>query len=140
MKNIKLLLLLTALVFGGSVFAQVTLTNAKNVNGDELDFSPVPYKDGVIYTTSKSTRFLTCPSDNPERFTDLKFAKRNADGTFGDVDKLRGDVNGRYNDGVATFNDAATIMIFSRNNKEGKNEADSINLKLYTAELEGDKW
>lgn len=142
MKNIRPLFLLFALVMSFQLVGQqgVELKNIKEINTSQLDFSPVPFGNGVIFTSSKSNRFLQCPSDNPGDYTDLKYAEKNADGTYGKPVSLTGSVNGKYNDGAASVNPAGNKMIFTRNNLNGKNAADVIDLKLYSADLEGEKW
>ncbi len=142
MKNIKPLFLLFAFAMSLQLTAQqgVELKNIKEINTTQLDFSPIPFGNGVIFTTSKSNRFLQCPPQNAGDYTDLKFAEKKADGTFGKPVSLSGGVNGKYNDGSAAVNPAGNKMIFTRNNMEGKNAADVIDLKLYSADLEGDKW
>ncbi|MBI1223774.1 MAG: OmpA family protein [Bacteroidetes bacterium] len=142
MKNIKPLLLLFTLVLSFQLFGQqgVELKNIKEINGSQLDFSPIPYKNGVIFTTSKSNRFLQCPPEKPDDYTDLKFSEKKDDGSFTKPVSLSGKVNGKYNDGNAAFNPTGDKMIFTRNNLEGKNAQGIIDLKLYSADLEGDKW
>lgn len=142
MKIIKPLFLLLAFAMSFQLSAQqgVELKNIKEINGKELDFSPVPYKNGIIFTTSKSNRFLKCPSQNAGDYTDVKYAEKKADGTFEKPVSLSGDVNGKYNDGCAAFNATGTKMIFTRNNLNGKNDNNVMDLKLYSVDLEGDKW
>lgn len=142
MRNIKPLLLLLCLAIASLAFAQqeVQLTNIKAVNTDRLDFSPVPFQNGIIFTSSKSDRFLKCPSDNPGDYTDVFFAPKNEDGTFGEKEMLDGDINGKYNDGVVSLSPDGKKMIFTRNNISGKNAQNIIDLKLYSADLMDDDW
>ncbi len=142
MKNIKPLLLLFTLAFSFQLMGQqgVEFKNIKEINGSQLDFSPIPFGNGVVFTTSKSNRFLQCPPEKPDDYTDLKYSEKKADGTFTKPVQLAGKVNGKYNDGCAAFNPAGNKMIFTRNNLQGKNSQDIIDLKLYSADLEGDKW
>lgn len=118
----------------------VELTNLRAINSENLEFSPIPWGDGIIFTSSKSNRFLKCPAENSGEYTDLFYAKRNEDGSFGEKEALKGKVNGKYNDGVATFNTLGNKMIFTRNNLNGRNEYDVIDLKLYSADLENGQW
>ncbi|MBI5916139.1 MAG: OmpA family protein [Bacteroidetes bacterium] len=137
----KPLLLLLGLVVSSQLMAQgVELKNIKEINTKELDFSPVPFGNGIIFTSSKSNRFLKCPSNNAGDYTDLKYAEKITDSTFQKPVSLSGSVNGKYNDGSSTFNPAGNKMIFSRNNTSGKNDQNVIDLKLYSADLVGDRW
>lgn len=141
MKNYTTLILF-CFAMATSVSAQqdVELTNLRDLNTEHLEFCPVPWGNGVVFTSSKSNRFLKCPSDNPGEYTDLYFAKRNADGSFVEKQTLSGKINGKYNDGAATFNALGNKMIFSRNNLNGRNQYDVIDLKLYSADLENGQW
>ncbi len=142
MKNIKPLFLLFALAVSFQLIGQqgIELKNIKEVNVKELDFSPIPFGNGIIYTTSKSNRFLQCPSENAGDYTDIKYSEKKADGTFGKPEPLEGDINGKYNDGAVAIFPGNSKLIFTRNNKNGRNAEEIIDLKLYTAELVGDKW
>ena len=144
MKNIKPLLLLLSLAFCGSLFSQnVEIKNLQEINSEELDFSPMPFGNGIMFTSSKSDRFLTCPvwdDNNQGSYVDLYYAEKNTDGTWKEPVALKGKVNGKYNDGVPTFNPAGDKMIFTRNNLNGKNSQNVIDLKLYTGDLESENW
>ncbi|MCF8247829.1 MAG: OmpA family protein [Saprospiraceae bacterium] len=142
MKNIKPFLLLLAFALSSQLMAQqgIELKNITEINGTELDFSPIPYGNGLIFTSSKSNRFLKCPAQNAGDYTDVKYAEKKADGTFGKPVSLTGNVNGKYNDGSCAMNPAGNKMVFTRNNLGGKNSDDVIDLKLYSADLDGDKW
>ena len=59
MKNIRHLFLLLSFACCGVLYSQnVELTNLKDINSEELDFSPMPFGNGIMYTSSKSDRFL----------------------------------------------------------------------------------
>ncbi len=137
MKNMKPLLLFISLAFGCDLLAQgVEFQNINATNTERLDFSPMPFGNGLIYTSSKTNRFLKCPSDNPGDYTDVYYVEKKADGTFGERESLDGGVNGKYNDGNATFNPTGDLMLFTRNNLSGKNAMDVIDLKIYAAQKE----
>ncbi|MEO1258394.1 MAG: OmpA family protein [Bacteroidota bacterium] len=144
MKNIKPFLLLLSLAFCGSLFSQnVEIKNLQDVNSEELDFSPMPFGNGIMYTSSKTDRFLTCPvwdDNNKGDYVDLYYAEKNSDGSWKEPVALKGKVNGKYNDGVPTFNPAGDKMIFTRNNLNGKNNKDVIDLKLYTGDFQDETW
>lgn len=141
MRNFLLLISTLSLLAAQTSFGQgVELINLEKLNTDHLEFNPVPWGDGIIFTSSKSNRFLKCPSDNPGEYTDLFFARRNPDGTYGQRVALKGKVNGKYNDGAATFNTLGNKMIFTRNDMKGRNAYDVIDLKLYSADLVDSQW
>ena len=142
MKNIKPLLLLLSLIFCANLQAQdVEIKNLKDVNSEELDFSPMPFGNGIMYTSSKSDRFLSCPVyDNSGSYVDLYYAEKNPDGSWKEPVVLKGKVNGKYNDGVPAFNPTGDRMLFTRNNLDGKNDSNIIDLKIYTGDFQEDNW
>ena len=142
MKNMKPLLLLLSLAFCGSLVSQnVEIKNLKDINSEELDFSPMPFANGIMYTSSKTDRFLNCPVyDSKDSFVDLYYAEKNPDGTWKEPIALKGKVNGKYNDGVPSFNPTGSQMFFTRNNLNGKNAQNVIDLKIYTGDFQSENW
>ena len=139
MKNIKPFLLLLSLTFCGQLFSQVEIKNLTDINSDELDFSPMPFGNGIMYTSSKSDRFLSCPTYG-DSYVDLYYAEKKADGTWDEPIVLKGKVNGKYNDGVPAFYPGGERMVFTRNNLKGKDERNIIDLKLYNGHLVDGTW
>ena len=120
---------------------QVAVTNVRQINSAHLDYSPVPYKGGIVFTSTrgKGEDALedTWTKDN---FSDLFFAKKIGEQSFTEAKLLAGNINGDFHDGTATFNKMGTVMYFSRNNDKGKNTNDIVDLKIYTATLNNKKW
>lgn len=120
---------------------RVNVTNARQLNSGHLDYSPVPYRGGIVFTSTrgKGENLLedTWTKDN---FSDLFYAKKVGNQSFNAVELLAGNINGDFHDGTATFNKAGTVMYFSRNNEDGKNTKAVVDLKIYSAELNAKKW
>lgn len=120
----------------------VTVTNAKALNSGHLDYSPVPYKGGVVFTSTRGGKSKDGIEDTwtKDNFSDLFFAKKIGTQSFNAVELLEGQINGDFHDGTATFNRQGTVMYFSRNDDEGKNTKEIVDLKIYSAELNNKKW
>ncbi len=117
---------------------EIDLVNVKSLNSNSLDFSPVPYKDGIVFTSSRGLKKrITKHWDlwTNDHFTDLFFSKKDKNGSFTNPVPLKGNTNKHFHDGVATFNQGGTMMYFSRNNETGKSADNEINLKLYSSTL-----
>lgn len=141
MKKINPLFLLLGLFLTSNLVAQnVEFENIQIINEERLDFSPVPYGNGLMYTSSKGDRFLQCPPMDDQQYTDLYFAPKNVDGSFDEPVRLKGEVNGKYNDGVPIFTADGNTMYFTRNNLKGKNAQGIIDLKIYMVELVDGNW
>lgn len=120
---------------------QVAVANMRELNSAHLDYSPIPYKGGLVFTSTrgKGEDALedTWTKDN---FSDLFFAKKINEQSFTEIQLLAGNINGDFHDGTATFNKTGTVMYFSRNNDKGKNTNDIVDLKIYTATLNNKEW
>ncbi len=118
------------------------VSNAAELNSPQLDFHAVPYKDGVIFTSTRDKESIfSCDQDFAKgHYSDLYFAKTDAEGNFYVPQLLEGEVNGRYHDGVATFTPEGNTMYFSRNSSAGPNDKGLIDLKVCTANWKNGMW
>lgn len=99
----------------------VSVKNMVDLNSEALDFSPIQYKNGVIFTSNRGVkRGVAVNRDKwtQSSFTDIFYAKKNSTGEITEIEALDNDINGKYHDGVVTFNKPGTLMIFSRSNKK----------------------
>lgn len=112
------------------------------LNTSHLDFSPIPYKNGVIFTSTRGTDRVAKRRDlwTDDNFTDLFFAEKSKDGDYKEATALIGDINGKFHDGVATFDKSGKTMYFTRSNKSGKSSEGLIDLKIYSATNEDGQW
>ena len=122
--------------------AEYEVKNLKVLNSSELDYSAVPYGDGVVFTSTRGKSGLfSCTNDFANgHYSDLYFAHQDAEGFFSPPQLLEGEVNGKYHDGTATFTTDEATMIFSRNNRRGTNSKGTIDLKVYEAKWKGGSW
>ena len=121
----------------------VTVTNMVDLNTEALDFSPIQYKNGVVFTSNRGvSRGISVNRDKwtQSSFTDIFYAKRSSSGEITEVKAMDSEINGKYHDGVVTFNKSGTLMIFSRSNKKGRGKDGIKDLKLYSAQNKGDYW
>ena len=119
-----------------------SVENVGELNSQYLDYCAVSYRDGVVFTSGRGGRgVFVCDDDLATgRYSDLYFAKADAEGRFFLPEMLHGDVNGKYHDGTATFTPDGETMIFSRNNRDGLNKAGLIDLKIYTSKRKKGDW
>ncbi len=120
--------------------SHVEITNVKVLNTSHLDFSPIPYKDGLVFTSTRGISRMNNRKDvwTKDNFSDLFYSKRKEDGTLEDPIPLFGAINGNYHDGTATFNRPGNMMFFTRNNNDGKSKKGLIDLKIYSASKDAD--
>ncbi|MEM1123158.1 MAG: hypothetical protein AAGJ18_22140, partial [Bacteroidota bacterium] len=120
----------------------IVVKNQSELNSVYHDFSPIPYGNGLIFTSMRASGKLS--SDELDHWTNVGFSdlyyagkKGNA---FEEPTELEGEVNGRYHDGVATFNSAKNEMIFTRNPKKEKGKDGIRRLQLYEATGKEKSW
>lgn len=118
------------------------VSNATDLNSPYLDFSPVAYEEGVVFTSSRGINQMIVHQDNwtKKHFNDLFFAKKYGEQAFMTPEALSGNINGKHHDGTATFSPDGATMIFTRNNRSGKAANDVKMLKLYAAKKKGNNW
>jgi len=116
--------------------------NMADINTQYLDYCAVPYGNGVMFTSARGgKRVFVCDQDLVTgRYSDLYFAKEDAEGRFFSPDMVRGNINGKYHDGAPTFTPDGKTMIFSRNNGAGQNSLGRIDLKVYSAQSNRGQW
>lgn len=109
---------------------------ASKLNTGGSNFSPVWYRDGVVFVSDRNAKAKTYQwTGRP--FLDLYYSKKDQSGNYGTAMALQGDVNGLYHEGPATFNSKDDTMYFTRNNyvkrKVEKSSNDVVILQLYEA-------
>ncbi|MGK0366116.1 MAG: outer membrane protein OmpA-like peptidoglycan-associated protein [Saprospiraceae bacterium] len=120
----------------------VKITNFSVLNSEGLDFSPILFKEGVVFTSDRGVGRLTKKVDlwSKDNFTDLFYAQLNEDGIVGEVESLANTVNHKLHDGTATFSPDGSKMIFSRTDEKGKNTKGIKESQLYFTEFEDEEW
>jgi outer membrane protein OmpA-like peptidoglycan-associated protein len=112
----------------------------------EDNFSPAYYHSGIVFLSDKSFKGLTNSKSEwtGKRYLDLFYAARTDKGNWIDPEPLRGEVNGRFNEGPAVFTKDYTTMYFTRNNylssKIEKNKKNVNVLKIFKAHTEDGVW
>lgn len=110
--------------------------NFKSVNSEHLDFSPIPYKNGIIFT---STRDSSCECKDKiakDNYTDLYIANFSSN----KISQLEGDLNGIHHDGVASATSDGNTLFISRTNKKGRRKDKIKDSKIYTLSKSEEKW
>jgi len=126
--------------------SSVTLKNSK-INSPYSDYK-VSYlgEDKIVYSSSKETEsFLSIKSIwNNEAYTNLYESRFDGDSPTGEVSKLKGRINGFYNESSAVFTKDGKTMYFTRNNhlanKVKTDSLENVLLKIYKAKYDGKRW
>ena len=125
----------------------VIVKNMVDLNSEKLDFSPMFYRNGLVFTSTRTTdEKLTKRKDlwTNDNFMDLYRADVDADNLTSGVSHLFREVNIKYHDGAATFTKDQNTMYFSRSNyKNGKRRKDEkgiTRLKIYESKNNSRDW
>lgn len=116
----------------------IKLSPIEGINSDLLDFSAVPYRGNVVFTSSRGENQSCRDSWTGTGYTDMYIASVK-DGKATDVKPFQEETNQRYHDGTATFNQAGTMMYFTRNQAfVGENKTRF--LKIFESKLRSGTW
>jgi peptidoglycan-associated lipoprotein len=108
-------------------------------------FGQVPYGEGIMFTADKMT-FKNSNTSNwtGRSYLDIYFSQKDQNGKWLSPMLLKGNVNGQYHEGPASFTKAGNVVYFTRSNyakkKMAKSSKNENNLQLFRGELVGDKW
>lgn len=122
----------------GVLMAQDTyqIQNLEVVNSEHLDFSPVPYKNGIMFTSTRDNNCKCKDKANEDNFTDLFYA----DFMTNNVKPLKGDLNGKRHDGVASWTSNGNVLYATRTNTRGKRKDGVRDSKIYKYTQENGEW
>ena len=112
-----------------------------NVNSDVLDFGPSYYKNKIVFASSRTT-----PGSNVRKYNWTR--KPFWDMYVSDVDERQLKtpeifdigLNGKMNDGPASFSNGGTFMAFTRNNYHDKSKDRVVELQIYFSSFKDGKW
>ncbi len=126
----------------GTVIAQsVKIKNLELVNSDQLDYSPVSYKNGVLFTSNRTPKKTTIWNKIfRKKSPNLFFAEKVKDGIFKAPVAIESKMNGKMNEGAITVDRSGNLMIYAVNDKKSKNDYELVDLKLYSTIFENGKW
>ncbi len=115
------------------------------LNSNSSSFATVFYNNGIVFASDRNASGSKRNAEWTGRpFLDLYYAKHEADDKWGMPVALKGDVNGMYHDGPATFSSDGNTMYFTRNNYLNKRSTPNsdrvINLRIFSAVNNNGEW
>ncbi len=121
--------------------------NALRLNTPKQNyFSPAFYRSGIVFLSDKYYKGSNRTKSDwtGERYLDMFYAKKTDYGNWLDPEPIRGDVNGKFNEGPLVFSHDNNTMYFTRNNYMSnvieKNKRNINVLKIYKSELVEGFW
>ena len=117
----------------------IAVDNLSSLNSDKHDFSPIPYKNGLVFTSMREGKNNQVDQWTNSGYSDLYFAEKK-EGQFTTPTPLKGDINGQFHDGVATFDPMRNEMIFTRNTTNSNNKEEVKILEIFVAKRKDNEW
>jgi outer membrane protein OmpA-like peptidoglycan-associated protein len=127
-----ILVLMTALIFGQNSPGQYTVKNAK-INTQSSDFGTAFFgTDKVVFASPKKGFTLNREENTSQPFLDLYIGEVTEDGQIVKKQKLKGDINSKYHEGMVSFTKDMKTVYFSANNyiKKKKNKEKNKSTKF----------
>ncbi len=133
-------------------YRDTTLFSIKEVNIPEMatSFAQVPYGKGIMFTGDKYNYDPSLINNDVYNWTgrsylNIYYTAKDESGKWLSPMNLKGNINGQYHEGPACFTKDGHVVYFTRSNylkkkKLDKSSKSENNLKLFRAELIGDKW
>jgi len=109
-------------------------------------FGPSIYKDGIVF--AGETEITSAASTNPwtgYSFLDMFYIEKDDQGNWDIAENFSRNLNGRFHDGPATFNEDETMIIYTRSAMRNEkrrlvNEENENQFYLYMSKLENGEW
>ncbi len=109
-------------------------------------FAPAFYRSGILFSSDRAEKGLSRTKSDwtGNRYLDLFYVKKTDKGNWLDPEPLRGDVNGKFNEGPMVVTHDNSTMYFTRNdyikNVAEKNQKNTNVLKIFRAEFQEGEW
>ncbi len=111
------------------------------VNSEQSDFGTSYFKKKITFTSTKQqTKFINRKWNwNKMPYLNIYTADV-AEGDLTNLKTFKNKINKKYHDGPASFNEAGTMMVFTRNNYLNTSKDGVVKLQLYFSDLKDGKW
>lgn len=150
MKNFFVLSVFAMLCFSTNINGQVPLSeelvvvsNERGINSEELEFSPVFYKDGIVFISTRFESLVFNVKDKNiggKNIMSIYRAQRNEEGFLGSPEPLADELIFRLHEGPVTFDRTASSIFFTRNENVHQAPDGYKKLQIYAAAKEEDVW
>jgi outer membrane protein OmpA-like peptidoglycan-associated protein len=123
---------------------RVVLTNERRVNSDRLEYSPVFYKDGVVFVSTRDVNILY---DNVKdiriggvHLMSIFWSQRDEEGFLQEPVLFSANILEKVHEGPMTFDREASTIYFSRNELKEYAPDKLLKMQVYQASKEGEEW
>ncbi len=147
MKYTSHILFAVAMLIHLNMFAQIknydiSLAPFSTLTNDE--FSPVYYKNGIVFCSNKKNNSLITYEDNNKKLFNIFYVAKKVNSRFGSVNLLAKEITTNYNEGPATFTGTGDTIYYCRNTnirEQLKDNSEANNkLGIFSAEFTNGAW
>lgn len=111
-----------------------------NVNTDAEDFGTSYYKDKIVFASTRTTKLMPKESNrNGKPFLNM-YVSEVDNKQLKTPENFDKSLNGKMNDGPASFNKEGTFMAFTENNYDLKRKELIVKLEIYFRTYADNKW
>ncbi len=117
---------------------RIVLTNERRVNSDELEFSPVFYKDGIVFVTTRSENLLYQNIRDSRaggiHLMSMFWSQRDEEGFLKEPERFSNELITKVHEGPMTFDRTASTIFFTRNELVEYAPDKLLKMQIYQAE------
>jgi outer membrane protein OmpA-like peptidoglycan-associated protein/tetratricopeptide (TPR) repeat protein len=115
--------------------------NHLDINTDARDFGASYYKEKVVFASSRATPKMIQRKSNRDGLPYLNIYEADVkDNQLKNADDFDKSINGKMNDGPASFTTDGNYMAFTRNTRNVAKGEKIVNLEIYFRTAEDKKW
>jgi outer membrane protein OmpA-like peptidoglycan-associated protein/tetratricopeptide (TPR) repeat protein len=113
-----------------------------NINTEQQDFGTSYFKDKIVFASTRQPIKMIKKDWNWNElpFLDIYTAQVDSTLQFKSYQKFHNEINKKYHEGPASFNEKVDFMAFTRNNYKNKSQDGIRKLQLFTSEFKDGKW
>lgn len=121
---------------------RIVLTNERRVNSDELEYSPVFYKDGIVFISTRHESLLYEVKDKNAggiNIMSIYWSQRDEEGFLQAPEVFSNELLTRMHEGPLTFDPTASTIYFTRNELVELAPDNLKKLQVYQAEKDSNE-
>ncbi len=116
---------------------RIVLTNERRINSDELEYSPVFYKDGIVFVTTRNENLLYSYIKDKRaggiNLMSMYWSQRDEEGFLKEPELFSNQLVTKVHEGPMTFDRTASTIFFTRNELVELAPDNLLKMQIYEA-------
>jgi len=122
---------------------RIVLTNERRTNSDQLEFSPVFYKDGIVFVTTRNESLLYSFVKDKRAggipLMSMFWSQRDEEGFLKEPERFSNELISKVHEGPMTFDRTASTIFFSRNEQVEMAPDKLYKMQIFQAEKDSNE-